>query len=267
MPLRDPGDISSSSAFLEDLRDQELGDLVWQGDGILVAISGRIQNLGPAHLQAFSGRTLARPPEARAVVRGDDRQEIPGGIEGPALGNCYLVEAPDGTFALVRAVGVFTDRIIMQWIWQPTQGKPFSIPKAPLVSPDPPKATRALIGVGTEAEAQVADVERAVQQHVRVRSAFIASMQAVIEDETRPSAARAKAMEALGRIGASEASALLSRHIDMAYQLGPLVVTGNPMADPESTFPAMKVLVKMGMPAVDGILAVLSELPDENRDS
>ncbi|MHC5058044.1 MAG: hypothetical protein ACYTKD_25570 [Planctomycetota bacterium] len=241
-----------------------LGDLSWQADGVLIAYSGRIQDKGVSYLHEFTGIQMDRPTEASVRTLGDRPTLIPGGLRGPLLGHCYLVESCGGRYALVRTVAVESDRVTLQWGFQPNGTPRFTIPKGEL-------SVRTFVGQrvlpkgSVEGRNAMPALRRDVEYFLAAQNDFISRMISTVADEGTDRSSRAAALAALGKLRASRAASVLAANIDFLYPMGEKpAMAGRPM-DLPLQYPALQALVCVGLPAREPILDALTSVEERSR--
>jgi len=104
----------------------QVADLAFlsEDNGTLWAVSGRVVDLGMVYLSDLSGVKMDRPAE----IRGGGGRPA-GIIRGVQEGRTFLVETTEGKFALVRVLEVSKVGAVVQYVYQPTGGTMFEVPK------------------------------------------------------------------------------------------------------------------------------------------
>jgi hypothetical protein len=136
----------SLQEMFERMRKERTGDIMFSplNGGTLVAISGRISDLGAGFLHEFGGKKLSRPaPVVGQKERTGKGEGTPGAIEEITEGHCYLVETTDGKFTLLRYLQKQPAGGLVQYVLQPDGSLKFDVPKEVTAPPSQPAAAAA----------------------------------------------------------------------------------------------------------------------------
>lgn len=209
--------------------EAKAGDLMYSRveQGVFLAVSTRIADLGKYYLHEFSAKTLTRP-EVPYVK--EDGKDTPGLIRGLSklTGHCFLVETADGRAAIFRLIASDDQHAQIQWVYQPDETRTFNIPKGNIAStssasggfaPTGEDAKGGVAKVGSVKELDVHDFEKAVKVFTERRATLVRmSMQFVTSAKTGAVIRRA-ACDLLGEMRAPEASETLASMIDVGLVL------------------------------------------------
>ena len=208
---------ASAKEVLELMRSGKAGDLLYSPleGGCFIAVSGRASDLGSGFLYEMSGRPLAPPgPVVSTKQRSSSGEGTPGALEGVQDSHCYLVQAVDGKFALVRLVQKRERYALIQFVYQPSGEPVFEIPKgnvapepvtaAPRVEQPPPP---------TSVAGNVTDVPTLLE----VRQKMIVALLALVAKPAQTPKdvmGKSDAIQALGALRAVEAVPVLVQQVD-----------------------------------------------------
>jgi len=235
------------------MREEKTGDLMYSSlnGGTLVAVSGRVSDLGQGYLHEFGERKLQRP----ARVWGEKEKNAagkgtPGAIEGVAEGNCYHVETAEGRFALVRLVAKGDRSALIQWVYQPDGSRAYDMPKGETVEiqsttrPQSPSKADLL---------EQAALLRATETHMENRRKFIESLIEMAQPGREP-LLRTHAIRTLGEIRAKEAVPMLVSMVDFLGQGGASFTLTI-----DNLHPCVPALVDIGVPCTSAAIQELRE--------
>jgi hypothetical protein len=127
-PKGDDGAPLSGEALLTRVRGGKIADLRYLSEvngngGTFWAFSGRIADLGGRYLAQAASMNATAPMEIPATSRG------PAGMHpGLAEGHTYLVQGTDEHYALVRILEKTPERIVVQYVYQPSGTVAFDLP-------------------------------------------------------------------------------------------------------------------------------------------
>jgi hypothetical protein len=130
LPAASDGTPYTGEALLIHIRAGKLADLRYLPEvngngGTFWAISGRISDLGGRYLSQAAAMNASAPMEIPATSRG------PAGMHpGLAEGHTYLVQTTDDHFALVRILEKTADRVVIQYVYQPSGTVAFDVPES-----------------------------------------------------------------------------------------------------------------------------------------
>jgi hypothetical protein len=272
----------SMEEYVRRIRAEKAGDVMYSSlnGGTLMAVSGRIRDLGEHFLYELSGKKLKRPAKVWGTEERDSTGKgMPGAIEGVEEGRCYLVETLEGKFALVRLIEEKGRSAVVDWVYQPSGKRVFSIPKGKLIEPAP-AAGSALDDKITPVEAQEflriaaikeAQVEAAVGVHLSNRKTLIEALVNVIKAPEESVWAKAVAVRTLGEIRASDAAGLMADVIDVAYPASQVMTDAGAshafVAESTifNTFGCVPALVRIGKPGSAACLEAITKLTDEEK--
>lgn len=239
------------------MRSEKTGDLMYSSlnAGTLVAVSGKVSDLGSHYLYEFDGKDPPKPAAAWGTrERSAAGEGTPGAIEGIEEGHCFLIEGVDGKFALVRIVAKQERAALVQWVYQPNDSTRFPIPKgevtvheqrrAPAVGPPPTGA-------------EVPDELRHAKEYVAQRAAIIETLRRIVAQDAKTReqiGVKVEAIRLLGDLRAGEAAPDLAAQIAFRDRY-PSVLSTEPI--PETTHPCVGALIAMGKP---GSLAALEAI-------
>ena len=252
----------SAAEFLAGISAEKAGDLMYSSlnDGAFVAVSGRASDLGEKFLYELSGTSLQRPqPVQSKKERSASGEGTPGAIEGILDGHCYLIEAANGKFALVRVVQKRGRLALIQYVYQPSGKLEFDIPKGDMTTVQP--VASAVAPVAPLPPITVPGNVTDVKTLLAVRDQMITKLISIVKGpaKTQPEiSAKAEAIAALGRLRASEAADALVRQIDFRDPFAPMSEVSI-----EGMHPAVGALILIGKP---GSLAALAAIEQAQLD-
>jgi hypothetical protein len=249
------GRLGAIAEAFERMRREKTGDLMYfsgEGGGLL-AISGKISELGEHHLYEFDGKELPKPTAVwSATERSGAGEATPGAIEAVGEGHCVLVEAVDGKFALVRLVAKLDRAGLVQWVYQPDGSTRFAIPKGEVT---PYEQSRRPAPMLPQSGAPMPDEVVRAKEHVAQRAAVIEALRKLVAQTPATQeqmGAKVEAIKLLGQLRAGEAAP------DLVAQIlceDPYCRSSDEI--PEEQFPAAKALLAVGKP---GSLAALDAI-------
>lgn len=248
----------SMNEYVQMIRNEKAGDLAYSSlnGGTLIAMSGRIRDLGECFLYELGGKDQLRP----AMIWGKEERDssgkgMPGAIEHVDSGSCLVLETVDGKTALIRVLSKHGRNAFIQWVYQPDGSTRFDIPEGDLA---PSVGDRLVHGRATEILAasevsrdgpSVVDVSeqsygKSLAVHLANRRKVIESAMKMITDDTVAESERVEAIRALGQMRASEAVSLLMSKIDYSDMTTPTRVDTL-----EGSYPCVGALVRIGKPS------------------
>lgn len=276
--MRDPWDEAgerapSMQAYVQRIRDRKTGDMAYSSlnDGTLVAMSGRIRDLGRHFLYEFDGKKLKRPGEVWGTEQRDSTgKSMPGAIEGVEEGRCYIVETVTGKYALVRLIEKKGRSAIIDWVYQPSGKRLFEIPRGEITE-RPPGGRVAPFEKGRLAKPRAVPIisvineqrtEEAAATHLANRKALTESLVKILgsPDETRWT--KALSVRSLGEMRAVGAAPLLASIIDAHLPTSQAVLE----ADRNVIFGCVRALIKIGKPGAAACLEEIVKLTPEDRE-
>jgi hypothetical protein len=241
------------AGYFKQLQDAKIGDLMYSplNKGSLVAVSGRMADLGGHFLHDFNARSLERPSKIFSKQERSGKGEAtPGVIDGVLNGHCFLVETVDGKYALIRIVQQRDRSALIQYVYQPDGSRQFAIPQGKITSiapppGDPSKEPKSAMPFGVE-RLDPADFSKAVAVHGENRKKMIAlSIQLLEVNKGSLDAVlvnRHYAAIFLGKIRAAEAAPTLAAHVDDNLALVSLRITV------ENSYRCVQSLIDIGIP-------------------
>jgi hypothetical protein len=237
------------------MRSEKTGDLIYSSlnAGTLVAVSGRMSDLGSHYLYEFDGKDLPKP----AAVWGTKEKSAagegtPGAMEGIEEGHCFLLEGVDGKFALVRLVAKQNRAAMVQWAYQPDDSTRFVVPKGVVTAYE--ERREPAVALPTTG-APIPDELRRAKEYVAQRAAVIEPLRKMVAQDAKTReqvGAKVEAIRLLGQLRAAEAAP------DLAAQVvfrDPYVRSTEFIVEKE--FPCVGALTAIGKP---GSLAALEAI-------
>lgn len=270
----------SIDEFVQRVRREKTGDLSYSSlnGGTLVAMSGKLNDLGKHFLYEQGAKDLARPDFVWGKEERDSTGKgMPGAIENVEVGCCYLLETVDGHFALIRMVSKQERSATVQWVLQPNGTTTFDIPKAVVVAmPDtsteaPPQLQRndaSKQGVPPPMESNLPAIEpltkqplaRSLKTHLDNRRSIMQSLLEAVVDKKCTVDEKSLAIKALGEMAASESAPTLASMIDFFDSSAPslsLTIDGS--------FPCVPALIRIGKPSVFACTETLTHAQSDRR--
>lgn len=262
----------SMDEFVQRVRKEKTGDLSYSSlnGGTVVAMSGKMKDLGKHFLYEQGAKELARPDFVWGKEEKDSTGKgMPGAIENVEVGCCYLLETVDGHFALIRILSKQERSATVQWILQTNGSTTFDIPKAAVVPVDggsaggdtlmesgqatsqsKPQSRIVLPAIRSLTEQPVGEVTRT---HLGNRKALVRGLVECLEQDRGTVAERVLAIHTLGEMRAEEGAHVLAERIDF-------VDTATPSRefDSDRMFPSVAALTRIGKPSVFACLETLA---------
>ena len=251
----------SVGEFFGRLRREWTGDLIYSSlnNGTFVALTARVSDLGRHYLYELDGRELEEPSEVLGEEeRSAKGERTPGAIEGVQEGHCYILKTVQGNLALLRLVAKLERRALIQWVHQPDGTTVFQIPKGEVSIFElqaPSAVTETPRELAGPTKLHIESVEELTSKHLRARTVLLTKLTTLVAEKAESRSeiiAKAKAMECLGKIRASEAIPGLLTQIGF----------NNPYAQLrefrwDAAYPALGALRAIGKPASLGALQAI----------
>lgn len=262
----------SMDEFVQRVRGEKTGDLSYSSlnGGTLIAMSGKLSDLGKHLLYELGGKDLARPDFVWGKEERDSAGKgMPGAIENVDYGSCYLLETVDGHFALIRIVSKQERSATVQWVLQPNGTTTFDISKGQSI---------AVSGASVEAATQVQHRETAgavdrqvgenrsvnrpvggesltaaLKTHSNSRRSLVHSSLNILEEKGAADAVRLEVIQRLGELRVSEAAPLLASLIEVVLPSG-LMLTSTV----DGIYPCVPALERIGKPSVFACIEALA---------
>ena len=254
-------------ARFEEMRRKSTGDVLYSRleGGSLVAISGKMQDLGGRYLFECSGQELPGP---EAVISKKERsaagEATPGLIEGVQNGHCYLLETIDGKYAIVRIVLQRPPGVaVVQYVQQPSGNRNFSIPRGKLIpfAEEPvgiePKGRKS----NPVVPIQIREYSKAVESLLDDRRKLVAELMTIAQvPVSNPDQIQSKmvAIEFLDRLRAEEAIPLFLNELEFKSPWN-----SSEELRVENEFPCVGALMNLGKPASRHAIAAIEDSPTD----
>jgi len=220
-PLKAEERPRSAGEVLARIAAEKAGDLVYSSrfNGTFVAVSGRASDLGEKFLYELSGIPLQRPQPVQSKKEQSASGEwTSGAIDGIADGHCYLIEAADGKFALVRVVQKRGRLALIQYVYQPDGTRDFAIPKGAIVvektNETEARHVDAAQGKVSISAIEMRDYANAVKSHGENREKIVKHSITLISAKGDDVYSRRMAAIVLGQLRAVDAAGVLAEHVN-----------------------------------------------------
>lgn len=133
LDVNEAGVPESMIEYYEWMRETHTGDIYYVNQleqPMLCVISGPVTDLGAARIAEVLERELERPAEAWGRIKrsGEINRNMPGTMEGIAIGHCYLLETTEGKFVIFRILAMDKRECKIQFVYQPDGSLMFASP-------------------------------------------------------------------------------------------------------------------------------------------
>jgi len=236
--------------------EAKAGDLMYSRveQGVFLAVSTRIADLGKHYLHEFSAKTLTRPEVPYAK---EDGKDTPGLIRGLSklTGHCFLVETAEGRAAIFRLIASDDQEAHIQWVYQPDGSRTFVIPKGAVLSEkgvavgaNPLGAAQGGLSI---AAIDVREYSIAAKVHLENQKKMVELCIALISSKGADRSNRHVAAILLGQLRAVEGAGVLAEHVDDNLAMVSLRITA------ANSYRCVQALIDISIP---GALAAIAQI-------
>lgn len=276
---------NSFEEFRQAIIEAKTGDLYFKSGGddlVLMAVSGRIENLGTKFFYELSGKTLAEPKEA---VYTEEGEKLAGILVDVRVGNCYLMSTLEGDLVLFRLISLADDKrsCTIQWVKNAPNAKMFEIPKGPIVqakkSPGRDRNIQNQVSGSYDIPAvpefpvdpiewykKLDNFQKSIDVHTTNRARLIQVLIDILKKPYDPKAGKTarnvslgqkrSAIRALAELRAAEAAVVLARNI--TTPVGFEIFASADTVD--NAYGYVPALVKIGKPGAAACIEVIAHL-------
>jgi hypothetical protein len=260
-------------ASYKEIRDAiiaaKTGDIVFDSveSHSLVAISGRIKNLGKHYLYDFNKMKMTVPDE---VFQTEEGETAPGVLTNVNIGECFLMTTLDGELVLLRLIGVDNDRrcCTIQWVKANKGSNTFEIPKGKLIQPQEDRSSGGQITLSDEVKSfqnRIAIYSNNRKQLVEYCLSVLSKRKYSIDTlkDLNVHVETNLAIRTLGEIRAEESTGLLAKLIDIPFQS----MNSSYEDTVDTLYGCVWALVKIGKPSAAACLKEIINLTPAEWDN